>query len=34
MRNELQNKAAGVWDEARFQNGRRGRNSPAAFAAL
>ena len=32
-RNELQNEAVGVWDEARFQNGRR-RNSPAAFAAL
>ena len=32
-RNELQNEAVGVWDEARFQNGG-GRNSPAAFAAL
>ena len=32
-RNELQNEALGVWDEARFQNGRR-RNSPAAFAPL
>ena len=32
-RNELQNEAVGVWDEARFQNGGR-RNSPSAFAAL
>ena len=32
-RNELQNEALGVWDEARFQNGRR-RNYPAAFAPL
>ena len=32
-RNELQNEAVRVWDEARFQNDG-GRNSPAAFAAL
>ena len=29
-RNELQNEAAGVWDNSRFQNG--GRNSAAAIA--
>ena len=32
-RNELQNEAVRVWDEARFQNDRR-RNSPDDFAAL
>ena len=31
-RNELQNEAAGVLDELRFQNGGRRRNSPAAIA--
>ena len=31
-RNELQNEAAGVLDELRFQNGGRRRNSPTAIA--
>ena len=31
--NELQNEAAGVLDELRFQNGGRRQNSPAAIAA-
>ena len=30
----IKNGAEGVWDEARFQNGRRRRNSPAAFATV
>ena len=33
-RTELQDEAMGVWDEAHFTEKWRGRNFPAAFAAL